>query len=215
MRSCGMFWRCSVFATPLGITARGLPSRRPPHWAAASWSTGVPGSATALPGAGVHPADVLPIAHQDDHQWRNSCDDPRGGRLGSFAVFRPDRSLRLAPAQSFVLSALVGPRGRCSGFGAGVSMTESRLWAPSSSADGTLSWRSFGPQPTKAGHDGGCVDRSGARVSRCAPIDLNHAAKCPDVELSQAACGGGVGVKVRLSRAGEPTSRWCGVVRGR
>ncbi|MEU1557556.1 DUF5958 family protein [Streptomyces scabiei] len=32
------------------------------------------------------------------------------------------------------------------------------------------------PQPTTASHDGGCVDRSGARVPRGAPTGLSHAA---------------------------------------
>ncbi|MFB0617540.1 DUF5958 family protein [Streptomyces sp. AGS-58] len=31
------------------------------------------------------------------------------------------------------------------------------------------------PQPTKVSRDGGCVDRSGARVSRCTLIGLSHA----------------------------------------
>lgn len=31
------------------------------------------------------------------------------------------------------------------------------------------------PQPTKVSHDGGCTDRSGARVPRCAPTGLSHA----------------------------------------
>jgi hypothetical protein len=57
-------------------------------------------------------------------------------------------------------------------------MTESRPWAPFSSAGGTWSRGSFVPQPTKARHDGGHVDRSGARVSPCTPTGRNHAAEC-------------------------------------
>lgn len=57
-------------------------------------------------------------------------------------------------------------------------MTESRPWALASSAGGPWSRTSFVPQPTKASQDGGHVDRSGARVSRCTPTGLNHAAMC-------------------------------------
>lgn len=32
------------------------------------------------------------------------------------------------------------------------------------------------PQPTTVSHDGGCTDRSGARVPRCTPTGLSHAA---------------------------------------
>ena len=32
------------------------------------------------------------------------------------------------------------------------------------------------PQPTTVSHDGGCADRSGARVSRCIPTGLSHVA---------------------------------------
>ncbi len=32
------------------------------------------------------------------------------------------------------------------------------------------------PQPTTVSHDGGCADRPGARVSRCTPTGLHHAA---------------------------------------
>lgn len=30
------------------------------------------------------------------------------------------------------------------------------------------------PQPTTVSHDGGCANRSGARVSRCTPTGLSH-----------------------------------------
>jgi hypothetical protein len=56
-------------------------------------------------------------------------------------------------------------------------MTESRLWLPSTSEGGTSSRRSSVPQPTKVSHDGGHADRSGARVLRCTPTGLSHAAE--------------------------------------
>lgn len=55
-------------------------------------------------------------------------------------------------------------------------MTESRLWPPFASEGGASSRRSSVPQPTKVSHDGGHADRSGARVSRCSPAGLSHAA---------------------------------------
>jgi hypothetical protein len=60
---------------------------------------------------------------------------------------------------------------------AGVSMTESRPWGPSlEQAAPRLGGRLVVPQPTKVSHDGGHADRSGARVPRCTPTGLNHAA---------------------------------------
>lgn len=56
-------------------------------------------------------------------------------------------------------------------------MAESRVWLRSTSVGGTSSRRSSVPQPTKVSQDGGHADRSGARVPRCTPTSLSHAAE--------------------------------------
>lgn len=69
-------------------------------------------------------------------------------------------------------------------------MTESRLRSPSTREDGTSSRRSSVPQPAKVSHDGGHADRSGARVSRCSPTGLSHAAGSVALLSPSGRCGG-------------------------